>query len=160
MRRQQPVANPAGVILHTVLIPPILQVLIVLIHTAVMTIQLLASNMEGHGTALIANIVHQVLTAQPVQLLTAVRIIQPLALKPEGHGTALIARCPIQPVAPLTVARATIRPRPVLKPEEHGTGALARCRIQAVQAALPRIPPQSFGYSVKLLITSSKNLGA
>ena len=95
MRRQQPVANPAGVILHTVLIPLILQALIVLIHTAVTTLQLLASNMEGHGTALIASIVHQVLTAQPARLLTAVRIIQPLALKPEELGTALIARCPI-----------------------------------------------------------------
>ena len=48
---------------------------------------------EGHGTALIANIVHQVLTAQPVQLLTAVRIIQPLAPKLEGHGTVRIVKC-------------------------------------------------------------------
>ena len=56
-----------AVILHTVLIPLILQALTVRILTAVMTLQLLASNMEGHGTALIANIVHQVLIARPVQ---------------------------------------------------------------------------------------------
>ena len=118
-----------------------------------MTLQLLASNMEGHGTALIANIVHQVLTAQPVQLLTAVRIIQPLAPKLEGHGTVRIVKClkvqaltvPIIP-APLTAVPVTIHPRPVLNLAEHGTGQLARRRIQAVPAVLLKIPPRPAGY--------------
>ena len=149
MRRQQPVANQAEVILHTVLIPLILQALIVLIHTAVTTLQLLASNMEGHGTVLIANIVHQVLTARPVQLLTAVMIIQQLALKPAGRGMAQLALCPTPPVAPLTAVPVTIHPRPVLKLAEHGTGQLARCLIRAVPAVLPRIPPQPAGCSGK-----------
>ena len=83
MRRQQPVANPG--LIRAVLIPLILQALIVLIHTAVTTLQLLASNMEGHGTVLIANIVHQALTARPVQL-TAVMIIQQLAFLAGGAG--------------------------------------------------------------------------
>ena len=156
MRRQQPVANPAEVILHTVLIPLILQALIVLIHTAVMTLQLLASNMEGHGTVLIANIVHPVLTARPVQLHTAVMIIQQLALKPAEPGTVRIAKClkvqaltvPTIP-APLTAAPVTIHPRPVLKRAELGTGQLARCLIRAVPAVLPRIPPRPAGCSGK-----------
>ena len=48
MRRQQPVANQAEVILHTVLIPPILQALIVLIHTKVTTLS--ASCVQYGGT--------------------------------------------------------------------------------------------------------------
>ena len=71
----------------------ILPTLTVLIHTAVMTLQLLASNMEGHGTALIANMVHPVLTVRPVRLHTAVMITQLLVLKPAEHGTARIAKC-------------------------------------------------------------------
>ena len=140
MRRQQPVANQAEVILHTVLIPLILQALTVLIHTAVTTLQLLASNMEGHGTVLIANIVHQVLTARPVQLLTAVTMRPLRALKPAEPGRVRIAKCLKVPalltvrIIPAPATAVTMRHQLALNPAEHGTERLARCLIRAVPA--------------------------
>lgn len=79
----------------TVLILPALTVRIL---TAVMTLRLLALNMEEHGTAPIANMARPVLTARLVRLLTVVLIIQPLALKPAELGTGRLARCPIRAV--------------------------------------------------------------
>ena len=87
-----------------------------------MTLQLLASNMEGHGTVLIANIVHQVLTARPVQLLTAVMIIQQLALKPAEHGRVRIVKClKVQalltvPIIPAPLTAVTTRQLRALNP--------------------------------------------
>lgn len=105
--------------------------------------------MEGHGTALIANIAHQVLTVRPVRRLhlTAVMIIQPLALKPGELGMALIAKCPTLPAAsPLIAAQVTIRPPLAFKLGEHGTERLVRCRAQAVPAPKLKIPPRLAGF--------------
>ena len=130
----------------------------ILLHTAVMTLQLLASNMEGHGTALIASMVLPVLilTARPVRRLTAVMIIQPPVL---AGGTWDGSYCQMpqsssayssyySSAAPIA-APVTIHQPPVLNLAEHGTGQLARCLIRAVPAALPRIPPQPAGCSGK-----------